>query len=235
MFDDIAYLDCLDRLGEFREADIRCTQVLKRFAMTAAQAFDLLGVSPSSQADEIKSAYRSRALKMHPDVNKEDGAEEKFKLLNMAYSVLKDRAATVEPPKQYSDSAREYVEEPIHNRLREWRKKFENDKPKIKKRLFNEVIKTELFQTLWNSSELSDFYKFKTNKYFKYINPNIKFNLYEAMYRSFDKFFDNKFYEEYPSASFAAANFMADLVRAKVSGKKINDAIQELMVNQFDG
>jgi curved DNA-binding protein CbpA len=235
VFDDIAYLDCLDSLGEYREADTRCTQVLKRFAMTAAQAFDLLGVSPSAQADEIKSAYRSRALKMHPDVNKEDGAEEKFKLLNMAYSVLKDRPSVEEQPRQYSDSAREYVEEPIHNRLREWRRKFENDKPKIKKRLFDEVIKTDLFQALWNSSELLDFYKFKTNKYFKYINPNIKFNLYEAMYRSFDNFFDKKFYEEYPSASFAAANFMADLVRAKVSGKKINDAIQELMINQFDG
>ena len=234
MFDDIAYLDCLDRLGEYREADTRCTQVLKKFAMTAAQAFDLLGVSPSAAADEIKSAYRSRALKMHPDVNKEEGAEEKFKLLNMAYSVLKDRAPTVEAPRQHSDSVRDYIEEPIHNRLKEWRRKLENDKTKIQKRLFEEVIKTELFKNLWNSNELSDFYKYKTNKYFKQKNPGMTFGLYEAMYRAFDNFFDNKFYEEYPSASFPAVNFMADLVRAKVGRKSINEAIQDMMKNQFE-
>jgi curved DNA-binding protein CbpA len=234
VFDDIAYLDCLDSLGEYREADTRYAEVLKRFAMTAAQAFDLLGVSPAASTDEIKSAFRSKALKMHPDVNKEDGAEEKFKLLNMAYSFLKDRPSVAEQPRQYSDSAREYVEEPIHNRLREWRRKFEEDKPKIQKRLFNEVIKTDLFQALWNSKELINFYKYKTSRYFKQKNPNMDFKLYRAMYSSFDKFFDNKFYEEYPSASFAPVNFMENLVRAKVAGKTINEAIQELMTNQFD-
>lgn len=234
MFDDIAYLDCLDRLGEYREADSKSVKILKRFAMTASQAFDLLGISQNANPDEIKSAFRSKALKMHPDVNKEEGAEEKFKLLNMAYSVLKDRSSGSEHSRQYSDNTNSYVEEPIHNRLKEWRRKFENDKPLIKRRLFEEVLKTELFQKLWNSKELENFYKYQTNRSFKEKNPNMDFALYRAMYHSFDRFFDNKFYKEYPSASFSTANFMKGLVRAKVGGKTINEAILELMANQFD-
>lgn len=49
-----------------------------------------LGVSKTASQDEIKKAYRTLAKKYHPDVNKEPGAEEKFKEINEAYSVLSD-------------------------------------------------------------------------------------------------------------------------------------------------
>lgn len=50
--------------------------------------YDILGVSKSASAAEIKSAYRKLALKWHPDRNKEKEASEKFKEINEAYEVL---------------------------------------------------------------------------------------------------------------------------------------------------
>ncbi|SMC25382.1 curved DNA-binding protein [Desulfacinum hydrothermale DSM 13146] len=52
--------------------------------------YDILGVSRKATQDEIQRAYRKLARKYHPDVNKDPGAEEKFKEVNEAYEVLKD-------------------------------------------------------------------------------------------------------------------------------------------------
>lgn len=52
--------------------------------------YGTLGVSKTATDDEIKSAYRNLARKYHPDVNKEAGAEDKFKEVNEAYQVLSD-------------------------------------------------------------------------------------------------------------------------------------------------
>lgn len=54
----------------------------------ARDFYDILGVSRSADAEELKRAYRRLARKYHPDVNKEPGAEEKFKEINRAYEVL---------------------------------------------------------------------------------------------------------------------------------------------------
>ncbi len=53
--------------------------------------YNTLGVSKTATDDEIKSAYRNLARQYHPDVNKEPGAEEKFKEINEAYQVLSDK------------------------------------------------------------------------------------------------------------------------------------------------
>ncbi|MEV5101692.1 DnaJ C-terminal domain-containing protein [Streptomyces massasporeus] len=56
----------------------------------AQDFYEVLGVSRTASQDEIQQAYRKLARKYHPDVNKDPGAEERFKDLNEAYSVLSD-------------------------------------------------------------------------------------------------------------------------------------------------
>ncbi len=58
--------------------------------MVAGDYYDRLGVSRTADDNEIKKAYRNLARKYHPDVNKEPGAEDKFKEINEAYSTLSD-------------------------------------------------------------------------------------------------------------------------------------------------
>jgi len=58
--------------------------------MGAGDYYDVLGIPRSADDKEIKKAYRNLARKFHPDVCKDPGAEEKFKEINEAYSVLSD-------------------------------------------------------------------------------------------------------------------------------------------------
>jgi molecular chaperone DnaJ len=54
--------------------------------------YDILGVTKSATADDIKKAYRKQALEWHPDRHQEDkeAAEKRFKEINEAYQVLSD-------------------------------------------------------------------------------------------------------------------------------------------------
>lgn len=59
--------------------------------MTQRDYYEVLGVSKTATADELKSAFRRLARQYHPDVNKAPDAEEKFKEINEAYAVLSDQ------------------------------------------------------------------------------------------------------------------------------------------------
>lgn len=52
--------------------------------------YEVLGLQKGATDEEIKRAFRKLAKQYHPDVNKEPGAEEKFKEIGEAYSVLSD-------------------------------------------------------------------------------------------------------------------------------------------------
>ena len=59
-------------------------------SMTEKDYYKILGVSQDASTDEIRKAFQQLARKLHPDVNKEPDAEERFKEVSEAYAVLSD-------------------------------------------------------------------------------------------------------------------------------------------------
>ena len=53
--------------------------------------YEILGISKGASESEIKTSFRRLARQYHPDVSKEEDAEEKFKEINEAYAVLSDQ------------------------------------------------------------------------------------------------------------------------------------------------
>ena len=58
--------------------------------MNKRDYYEVLGLSKGASKDEIKKAYRKLSKQYHPDINKEPGADEKFKEIAEAYEVLSD-------------------------------------------------------------------------------------------------------------------------------------------------
>jgi molecular chaperone DnaJ len=59
-------------------------------ATTKRDYYEVLGVSRGATTEEIKKAFRRLAMQYHPDRNKDDGAEQKFKEVGEAYEVLSE-------------------------------------------------------------------------------------------------------------------------------------------------
>lgn len=58
-----------------------------------ADHYEVLGITRDATDDQIKKAYRKLARELHPDVNPEPSAQERFKLVTHAYEVLSDSDA----------------------------------------------------------------------------------------------------------------------------------------------
>lgn len=58
--------------------------------MAQTDYYEVLGVSRQDSEEEIRKAFRRKAMEYHPDRNKDPDAEEKFKEINEAYQILSD-------------------------------------------------------------------------------------------------------------------------------------------------
>lgn len=77
--------------------------------------YKILGVEPTADQKTIKKAYRKLAMKYHPDVNKEEGADEKFKEINLAHEVLSNEERRALYDKYGEDSLNPNFDENLYN------------------------------------------------------------------------------------------------------------------------
>lgn len=80
----IVYQSGAASLNEYRRAFHTSNRVAKE------DFYQILGVNRGASQDEIKKAYRTLAMKYHPDRNPEPASQEKFKSITEAYTVLSD-------------------------------------------------------------------------------------------------------------------------------------------------
>ncbi|OQS05283.1 DnaJ subfamily B protein [Thraustotheca clavata] len=70
----------------FTDEQVKIVQAIK----ACKNHYDVLGVAKTADENEIKKAYRKLALKLHPDKNSAPGAEDAFKAVGKAFTVLSD-------------------------------------------------------------------------------------------------------------------------------------------------
>ena len=64
---------------------------MQEISMNYKDYYKIMAVDKTATQDEIKTSYRKLARKFHPDVSKEKDAETRFKDINEAYEVLRDK------------------------------------------------------------------------------------------------------------------------------------------------
>lgn len=137
--------------------------------------YEVLGVSQDCTNEQIKAAYIKLAKEYHPDINKSEGAEDKFKSITVAYEALNNQrnrdlydAYMYSDP--YSDNTYDFFkdrqDDPFDNEKARWEKFNEKYKGNKKGGFWGEEGKEEYEKDFFKDFEniFSGGYKTKTVK-----------------------------------------------------------------------
>jgi len=120
--------------------------------MTAEYYYKILGLPPGASMKEIKAAYRSKAKKFHPDLNKNPEAHENFLRVNEAYTFLVN----------YKEGALTRHHRQTENWHEEWlrreRQKARTRAAKNARMHFEDFKKTSIYKTTSMLSNLLDYF-----------------------------------------------------------------------------
>lgn len=120
--------------------------------MSQFNPYEVLNVKSTASKDEIRKAYRTLARKYHPDANPNNKvAEEKFKQINDAYTILSDDVKKAD----YDRGARQQQQNQASGRPQQ------TARPR-QKRTSNPNVKVDFAKEFMNSkNHFNDFFGFK--------------------------------------------------------------------------
>ncbi len=109
--------------------------------------FQVLGVTPQASIEQIKKAYRKKALLLHPDRNKAKDAQEQFVLLNEAYEyLLKTQGTHLNPEKRAQEQRQNQAAYQKHWEEQE-REKTRAKAREYAKMKYEAYIKSDIYKT----------------------------------------------------------------------------------------
>ncbi|WFD28195.1 Chaperone protein dnaJ [Malassezia nana] len=73
------------------EAAIKWARKMRRVKRAGGDFYAVLGIQKTADEGEIKKSYKKLALQLHPDKNRAPGADEAFKLVSKAFTILSDK------------------------------------------------------------------------------------------------------------------------------------------------
>ncbi|MBQ3101553.1 DnaJ domain-containing protein [bacterium] len=112
--------------------------------------YKILNIPENANLEEIKSAYKKLVRKYHPDINKDERAEETFKKINMAFEILSDDIKRLQHDTLHGiiASARNDKKEENKEEIKEEKPKTKTQKEEIKKEesFFEKILKNKKYK-----------------------------------------------------------------------------------------
>ncbi|CAI9737773.1 Hypothetical predicted protein [Octopus vulgaris] len=118
--------------------------------------YSIVGVDENATSEEIKKSYKKLAKKLHPDKNKSEDAEEKFKELSKAYEVLKSKES-----RQDYDFQRKYCQKGDESKRFQTKTTYDPRSRTRTFRFYDSPEQDKSYENKTNDSNFSDQYRRK--------------------------------------------------------------------------